>query len=147
MKPATIILLASISLASVCLADENAPLTGVGVTFSMPKCDDRDHDTRIDMWIEKNGTRFASAFNIAPGQHFDDPGQYGPFPFTVDVPVAKAYYRGSLTKLTISPNGHDTWCTTVTITASFADGTVLTSSTGGPIKVSEANRNAQFVNQ
>ena len=139
MKITAMILIASIPFASLCKADDDASLTGLGVVFSMPKCDDRDHDTRIDMWIEKNGARFASGFNIAPGQHFDDPGQYGPFPFSIDAPVTKGYYRGSLTKLTITPNGHDTWCTTVTITASFADGTVIQSTTGGAIKVSEVN--------
>jgi hypothetical protein len=147
MKSLTMILtLAALPFAQISWADESAQLTGIGVVFNMPKCDDRDHDTKIDMWIEKNGGRFASAFNLAPGQHFADPGTYGPFPFTLDVAVTKAYYRGSLTKLTISPRGNDTWCTTITITASFSDGSVLKSSTGSAIKVSESNRSAQFVN-
>jgi hypothetical protein len=128
-------------------ADENAVLTGVSVTFSMPKCDDRDHDTKIDMWIEKNNGRFASAFNIAPNQHFDDPGSYGPYPLSVEVPVTKAYFRGSLTKLSITPRGKDTWCTNIQIKGYFSDGQVLTSSSGAVIKVSEANRQMQFVNQ
>jgi len=148
MKSLTMMcILSAIPFAQISRADENAQLTGIGVVFNMPKCDDRDRDTKIDMWIEKGGARLATALNLAPGQHFDDPGSYGPFPFSLDRAVTKAHYRGSLTRLAITPHGNDTWCTTITITASFSDGSVLKSSTGGAIKVSESNRTAQFVNQ
>ena len=126
---------------------QDPSLTAVNVTFKLPKCDNRNPDTRIEMSVVKAGTVIAEDTNMAPGREFDDPGTYGPFPLVLKNAVTKTFYAGSTTKLHITPHGNDTWCTEIHVEALFADNSRINTWSCTVVKVSERNRDAQFVNQ
>lgn len=121
-------------------------LLAINVTFELPKCDNKDHDTAIEMSVVKGETVIAEGRRLAPGQEFRDPGTYGPFPLVLKNAVTKSLFERSTTKLRVSPNGHDTWCTRIHVDALFADNSHFKSSSCTVVKVSEANRDIQFVN-
>ena len=125
-------------------ADPN--LIAVNVTFVLPKCDDRDDDTKINMSVVNGGTVIAQTDNMAPGQQFKDPGTYGPFPIALSTAITKSTYPSTTTKLHIEPHGHDTWCTRIDVDALFADNTHIKTGSCNVVKVSEANKDYQFQN-
>lgn len=121
-------------------------LIAASVTFVMPDCDDKNHDTTVDVTIVKDGVLIAEGQNLADNQEFDDPGKYGPFPLAIRQAVTKSAYQGSATKLRIAPFKGDTWCTRIMVDAVFADNTRVQTSSCNELKVSEKNPNGQFVN-
>jgi hypothetical protein len=134
------------SLAALVQTAAAQTLAAVNVRFVMPKCDDRDHDTRTSVWIEKGGAVFARDNNVAPNQHLVDPGNYGPYAIPLTGAVSKSQYIGSTTHIHIDPNGNDTWCTRIDVVAIFSDGSTIPSSSGVVVKISESNRDAVFQN-
>ncbi len=127
------------------MPSESSTLQTIGVTFILPKGDDRDHDTVTSIDIKQGAVLIAENLDIAPGQHFDDPGIYGPFPIGVVTKVTKANYRNSTTHMHIQPNGHDRWITDIHIAAKFDDGETLQSSSGVRI-VSQDAQDTSFQN-
>src|SRR5437868_1893559 len=110
---------------------DTATLDRASVTFILPDGDDRDHDTRTSIQLKKqDGTAIAGDGDVAPGQHFKDPGTYGPYNLPVQTPVTLAIYKGGFCEFTIQPNGHDHWITNVVILAHFTDGTIVHSESG-----------------
>src|SRR5713101_2626836 len=145
--------LAVLAIAVVMIAFQSTGLadpptqTALNFTFAMPKCDDRDHDTGIQMWVDGPGGEYARNDNIAPDQQFRDPGTYGPFSIAIENAINKNDYQKTKTHLHISPKVHDTWCTVVNLEAIFTDNSKINTSSGVVVKVSEANRDAVFGNQ
>jgi hypothetical protein len=112
-------------------AFDTATLDRAGVTFILPDGDDRDHDTVTSIQLKKqDGKAIAGDGDVAPGQHFKDPGTYGPYNLPVQTPVSLADYKGGFCEFTIQPNGHDHWITNVVILAHFSDGTIVHSESG-----------------
>jgi|ERR1017187_3600943 hypothetical protein len=105
-----------------------AQLIKAQVTFIMPKGDDRDGDTDIQIIVRKsNGNVIAQDFNVAPDQRFADPGTYGPFNIAVvDANASHADFQAGSSQLIIHPRGHDRWITDVVITLQWNDGSGLT---------------------
>lgn len=94
------------------------------VTFIMPKGDDRDPDTGIQILVRKaDGNVIAENDNVAPGQKFEDPGTYGPFSLTViNADATPDDFKGGSSQVIIHPNGHDRWITNVLIKLHWNDG-------------------------
>ena len=133
-------------LGSSARADENAKLQSVTVTFHTPGGDNKDHDTKVAVWVASGDTAIAKQENVAPDTEFKDPSDNGPYDLPVQTAVAKSTYRASSTTMLITPNGHDTWITNVVIEAKFADGETLRSESGR-VTVNQDHRSATFANK
>lgn len=106
--------------------DPNATLDRVAVLFVLPDGDDRDSDTGISVFLKKqNGTAAAGDPNVAPGQHFKDPGTYGPYNLPVQTAMTVAEFKGGFCEVVISPNGHDHWVFNAVLLSHFTDGTIV----------------------
>jgi hypothetical protein len=86
--------------------------------------DDRDDDTRVEVWINKVGEH-AAAYVDLPREHFDD-GSHHIF----DVPPkGDSFHRsdipGSWIQIRIRPNGNDTWKFEFVATLRFDDGSTF----------------------
>jgi hypothetical protein len=143
----TMVIVLQVMSTVIAFAQPDPQLVAVNVSFHLPKCDDKDHDTNVYMSVVQGGTTIASADDIAHDTQFKDPGDYGPYPFVLVNTITKSAFPGTTTKLHITTKGKDTWCTKISIDALFADNTHLSYDSCVVIKVSEANHDAQFINQ
>jgi hypothetical protein len=109
-----------------------AVLDRCSVMFVLPDGDDRDHDTGISVFLRKqDGKAMAGDPNVAPGQHFSDPGTYGPYNLPIQTAnIAVADFKGGFCEVIISPSGNDHWETNIVILSHFTDGTVIHSQSG-----------------
>ena len=100
-------------------------LSSAGVIFILPKGDDRDADTRIELSIHKqDGTYVTYDGDLAHNIRFADPGTYGPYKLHVlDAGTDIDDLIAGNTRMTIYPNGHDRWITQVLIVADWTDNT------------------------
>jgi hypothetical protein len=119
-------------------------LVSVNITFQLPKCDDRDHDTLTKAWVTQGNTVIAENDNVAPGQQLGDPGTYGPYSLPLQNTISKSAWAGTVTHIHIDPVGHDTWCTEFLMDALFDDNSHVKSNNCSVVKISEANRDYQF---
>lgn len=128
-------------------AQADPSLVQVSVRFKMPDCDDRDDDTNIHMAVHsQGGVLLAEDKSIAGKKQFRDPGNYGPFVLPLKSTVTKSNWIGTKTSLLISTKGHDTWCTEIFVEALFSDNSKTETSACNLVKVSEKNRQFNFVN-
>ncbi len=123
---------------------QDPTLNSVNVSFEMPKCDDKDHDTTVKMWVANGGTTIAGNDSVAPGQGFDDPGNYGPYDLPLQNTISKSEWASTTTNVHISTVGNDTWCTRFHIDALFSDNTHIKTNNCSVIKISESNRDYSF---
>ena len=85
--------------------------------------DDKDFDTGITITIMKGQTLVARVDNLGMGTTFKDNSTHGPFPIPVLVPLTTDQIGGSVTRIAIRTNGHDTWNSAGNLTLKFSDGT------------------------
>jgi hypothetical protein len=119
-------------------------LNAVNVTFELPKCDDRDSDTRIEMSVASGGSAIASNASVAPAIHFNDPGSYGPYDLPLQQTINKSDWPATTTSIHITPRGNDTWCTKIHVDALFSDNTHIKTNNCSVVKISEDNRDYSF---
>jgi hypothetical protein len=86
---------------------QDPTLNSVNVSFEMPKCDDKDNDTTVKMWIASGGTTVAENDGVAPGQGFDDPGSYGLYDFPLQNTISKSEWSSTTTNIQIATVGHE----------------------------------------
>jgi hypothetical protein len=110
----------------------------------MPKCDDRDRDTNIQMSVVNGGTTFAENDSVAPGVQFNDPGTYGPYDLPLQNTISKTGWPNTKTNIHITPVGHDTWCTKIHLDALFSDNTHIKTNNCSVVKIFESNRDYSF---
>jgi len=84
---------------------------------------DKDDDTRLEIWINKAGEHEAAYLDIQ-GQKFDDNSIH-----IFDVPqrnnpMRRSEIPGSWVQFRIAPNGNDTWNFQFRVMLRFDDGTV-----------------------
>ena len=100
----------------------NAVLQSMEITINTLN-NDKDADTRLEVWINKAGEREAAYLDIQ-GQKFDD----GSIRIFQVPPKTNAMTRGEIpgswVQLRIAPNGHDTWNFQFRVMLRFNDGTV-----------------------
>ena len=104
------------------MANPNALFQSMQTTFNTLN-NDKDDDTRLEVWINKAGEREAAYLDIQ-GQKFDDNSIH-----IFDVPrknnpMTRAEIPGSWVQLRIAPNGNDTWNFQFRVMLRFDDGSV-----------------------
>jgi len=84
---------------------------------------DKDEDTRLEVWINKAGEREAAYLDIQ-NHKFDD-GSINIFDVPKkNNPMTRAEIPGSWVQLRIAPNGNDTWNFQFRVMLRFDDGTI-----------------------
>ena len=107
------------------MADQNALLTGMKITFRTQN-DNRDHDTRVEVWINKAGEHEAAYLDV-PQFEFENNSTH-----IFDVPtkgqqMKRSEIPGSWVQIRIHPSGgrgHDRWVFETDVMLRFADGTI-----------------------
>jgi hypothetical protein len=120
------------------LASE-AVLTGVRVVYRT-RDDNKDHDTRLESWINMSGGREA-AYASRYGE-YDDWSEH-----VVDLTpktnvMRKADIRGSWLQIRVTPNGNDTWRFRCEVTLYFSDGSFHSKSFPEPTTLDQGSRQA-----
>jgi hypothetical protein len=125
--------IATLSCNSVLAADPSAKLTKVSIRFDTPASNDnKDHDTKVSVSVKNKINLFlsqdlAELINFAGDTEFKDPSSH-----TFDLPLkSDSLVLKDITLpvilIRIAPNGNDRWIFSYTVTLTFSDGTVLSS--------------------
>jgi len=119
----------------------NARLQSMEITINTLN-NDKDADTRLEVWINKAGEREAAYLDIQ-GQKFDD-GSIHIFQVPPKTnPMTRGEIPGSWVQLRIAPNGHDTWNFQIRVMLRFNDGTVY-ERTYGPSTLDQDARQGNY---
>lgn len=104
------------------MANPNALFQSMQTTFTTLN-NDKDADTRLEVWINKAGEQEAAYLDIQ-NQKFDD-GSTKIFDVPKkNNPMKRAEIPGSWVQLRIAPNGNDTWNFQFRVLLRFDDDTV-----------------------
>jgi hypothetical protein len=126
---------------------QDPSLIAVNISFNLPKCDDKDDDSSVNVAIVQGGTVVADANRLGFGKTWSDPGSSGSMPLVLKKAITKSEYAGTTTKFHFNTVGNDTMCAGVTVEALFADNSKVTTTGCQTFKVSESNRDASFKNE
>lgn len=110
--------------AATTVANGTAPdahLSAAAVTFTTGN-DNKDFDTLVRAQVETPSGRVASDFSDI-GTEYRDNSVHGPFMMRTDTGVTAAMLSSGLVRISIDPNGHDTWHFSYGLTLFFSDGT------------------------
>ncbi|HEX7307177.1 PASTA domain-containing protein [Lentzea sp.] len=105
-------------------ADGTAPdahLSAAAVTFTTGN-DNKDFDTLVRAQVETPSGRVASDFSDV-GTEYRDNSVHGPFMMRTDTGVTAAMLSSGRVRISIDPNGNDTWHFGYGLTLFFSDGT------------------------
>ena len=100
----------------------NAVLQSMQITFNTLN-NDKDDDTRLEVWINKAGEHEAAYLDIQ-GQKFDDGSVRVYDVLPKSNPMTRGEIPGSWVQLRIAPNGNDTWNFQFRVMLRFNDGSV-----------------------
>jgi hypothetical protein len=104
------------------MANPNALFQSMQITFNTLN-NDKDDDTRLEVWINKVGEQEAAYLDIQ-GRKFDD-NSINIFDVPrKNHPMVRAEIPGSWVQLRIAPNGNDTWNFQFRVMLRFDDGSV-----------------------
>ena len=110
--------------AATTVANGTAPdahLSAAAVTFTTGN-DNKDFDTLVRAQVETPSGRVASDFSDV-GIEYKDNSVHGPFMMRTDTGVTAAMLSSGVVRISIDPNGHDTWHFSYGLTLFFTDGT------------------------
>ncbi|MEV6237834.1 PASTA domain-containing protein [Lentzea sp. NPDC051838] len=99
----------------------DAHLSAAAVTFTTGN-DNKDDDTLVRAQVETPGGRVASDFSDI-GTEYRDGSVHGPFMMRTDTGVTAAMLSSGIVRISIDPNGNDTWHFSYGLTLFFSDGT------------------------
>lgn len=141
----SLMLLVGALSASATAADPEAKLTKVSVRFDTPaNNDNKDHDTKVSVIVKNRISLFlsqdlAELIDFAGDKEFNDPSSH-----SFDLPLKSENI--TLKNLTlpvfvirIAPNGNDRWIFGYTVTLTFSDGTVLSTTSKSNIILDQNN--------
>jgi hypothetical protein len=119
-----------------------AVLTGASVLFHTLN-NDKDGDTRLEVWVNKAGNREAAYSGFVFG-HYDDWSYHRVSLAPKTNLMTKAEIPGAFIRVHIEPNGNDTWIfEQVPVELYFSDGTVYRKNFG-PATLSQDSKQADF---
>ncbi|MEU0877006.1 PASTA domain-containing protein [Lentzea sp. NPDC005914] len=113
-----------IGWAAPAVANGTAPdahLSAAAVTFTTGN-DNKDFDTLVRAQVETPSGRVASDFSDF-GTEYKDNSVHGPFMMRTDTGVTAAMLSSGTVRISIDPNGNDTWHFNYGLTLFFSDGT------------------------
>ncbi|KJK42941.1 hypothetical protein UK23_35035 [Lentzea aerocolonigenes] len=99
----------------------DAHLSAAAVTFTTGN-DNKDFDTLVRAQVETPAGRVASDFSDS-GTEYKDNSVHGPFMMRTDTGVTAAMLSSGTVRISIDPNGNDTWHFSYGMTLFFSDGT------------------------
>ncbi|MEO6089218.1 MAG: PASTA domain-containing protein [Umezawaea sp.] len=99
----------------------DAHLSAAAVTLTTGN-ENKDFDTLVRAQVETPSGRVASDFSDV-GTEYKDGSVHGPFMMRTDTGVTAAMLSSGIVRISIDPNGHDTWHFSYGLTLFFSDGT------------------------
>lgn len=103
------------------LAD--AKLINMEITFHTTS-DDKDSDTRLEVWINKQGD-LEAAYTQEDGEQYPNNSSHTLAVPPKSNPMLFSEVPGSWIQIRIHPYGHDTWRFSFDATLTFSDGTSI----------------------